>query len=181
MKQYSVNGKPVKIWTSEEISFLKENFPHKGIEFCSQALQTPYQTVKWKVDRLKLCKIYPERIDMNKIFTPHGVYLLGFLWADGHVHKRAYDISCTVSIKDGLCLRNVFGSIGTWHIRDFKLKRGQTYTRFSVYSKALHLFLRENEFLEEVISNNNSSFVISPPQGISFTSLAAITFNLSRV
>jgi len=110
----------VKHWKEEEIQFLKINYPLKGVKFCSDKLNKSYDKIYSKVAKLKL-KVNKEtklinrvqrdnntRYEYSQFFDckiPEFCYLLGYLWADGHIHKSG--ISMEINKDDALIVKSI--------------------------------------------------------------------------
>lgn len=104
-----------KRWEDFEVNFLKENYPLKGANFCSEKLKISLGRVKRKIQYLKLTlntdikkeffmkgrkKMLKTKLknrdefikntDWNNflILNDETIYLLGYIWADGHISKR---------------------------------------------------------------------------------------------
>lgn len=169
-------------YTSEEIQFLKENYPSKGASFCAEHLKRPISSIHHKVSRLdigfnvekfyttedleiikryyveygaKFCQKYVsltydqitglannilglkrnrESINWNTLNTrtlnrdvlsinldnillnPKACYILGILWADGHINKKGHDISICLVEDDMKYIEHLFDEIGIWNV-----------------------------------------------------------------
>lgn len=95
-------------WTTEEIEFLKENYPDKGAAFCAEKLGRRYENI---IAMARYRGIYRNRkhpVDegfFDKIDTELKAYLLGFLLADGNICNGR--LSIRLGLKDESFLREL--------------------------------------------------------------------------
>lgn len=157
-----------RIWTKEEINFLKENYPLYGAKFCSEKLK---RTIRAVQSRCSLQKIKPlkETITRNNrqaqleynenrpnsdfninvdqflnIQTPEVAYFLGFLWADGYMVRQ--EIRLSIVSKDMYTIKPVLDKLGKWNYSERKSEgRKPTCTAFT-NNRKLFEFLEDNDF-----------------------------------
>jgi hypothetical protein len=161
-----------KLWSTEEIEFLKQNYPTYGKEYCSKKLNRDGSSVFKKASRLKL-KVNPEvKLNNNKnaqlsfqnkrandnfninveqfinIEKPEVAYILGFLWADGYIVRNEIRLEI---LKDDLDhIKPILESIGSWtySYRDRTRNGVKTKTsgRAVTSNRKLKDFLIENDY-----------------------------------
>lgn len=136
------------MWTIEEENFLKEFYLDTSAEYCAWALDRRIHSITHKVERLKLKK--PRAlIDVLKfldIQCPKVSYILGLLWADGHVSKDKVVIG--LSKDDMENVEKEFESVGKWaiHIRTPKIKTWKTIKILGSGKMSLVNFFLENDY-----------------------------------
>jgi hypothetical protein len=97
----------------EEQMFLKEHYPLYGEKYCAQHLKRSIHIVRQTVKSLGLHKRVAAAkretsIDLAPILNiekPEIAYLLGFIWADGHVNPR--QASLFIKLEDWLTIKPV--------------------------------------------------------------------------
>jgi hypothetical protein len=133
------------IWTKEKIGFLVENYPTKGGRFCADELNLSIKQIGSKVQKLNLVKDRP--IDLNdfvRVVKPEISYVLGLLWADGHV-KIPYEINLECVSDDMVFFEPIFNSIGKWC--KYERERGhRPQTKLYLSDKNLVKFLLDNDY-----------------------------------
>jgi hypothetical protein len=157
-----------KLWTVEEIEFLKEFYPIKGCSYCAEKLGRTKGSV---ATRCRLNNIYAnldtrianQKISYNKfqenrsndtfnvnveqfldIKKPDIAYFLGFLWADGHIIRNEIRLEIVKTDMDNI--KNILDVIGKWNYQVRNRKDRQTITRASTNNKRLYNFLCENDY-----------------------------------
>lgn len=143
-------------FTKAETDFLVENFVELGPKKCAIHLgrNWPYvakksyslglkrhQSNQWKLDKSK------QQIDMSfftNIQDPVICYILGFIWADGHVSKKKNRISVGISKKDFQDINGCLLKKIPFHIH-FMKRNGNPV--FYINDLQLHSFLKENDYL----------------------------------
>lgn len=146
-----------KLMGSEELSKLLPRFTIGQIRSCKERLGllinksslTDVKKAMWdKI--LSKRKGYDNFVDgFRDCKTPEHAYILGFLWADGHVEKRNSRVECSIAIEDGKALENVFMTTGKWltYTKFPKNPRAKEVMIFAVSNKYFHSFLRENDYM----------------------------------
>lgn len=124
-------------WTPTEEKFLKKNYLKYGTKYCSDYLNKSYKSIGKKVFTMKLGgmrKIYNNikhhsyyKVNSNmflKITKPEIAYILGIIYADGHLKKESNEISLTCIKKDIDEIKWMFDITGDWSYNTFKKKEG---------------------------------------------------------
>lgn len=88
---------------------------------------------------------------------PESAYLLGFLWADGHINKKTNEITLEIKTEDYLDILDCLNIVGEWNI--YTRKRGQWKEVTKIYTsdKKLKCFLSDNDY----INKNNPNLILS--------------------
>jgi len=67
-----------KLWSKEELEFLKKNYKRWGIEYCAKKLQRSAGTVRWRSNQMGLhvrtAHWSPKELDVLKAAWPHASY-----------------------------------------------------------------------------------------------------------
>ncbi len=157
-------------YTKEENNFLKENYKNLGMEECCKILKKTHGQIKGKIYRMKLTltsekflnikresqkkiKYPPPTINVEQfldIKTPEVAYILGLLWADGHVQQKdkhnVVSISC--QIEDFKIFEKILKKIGDWRIYYFppRKKTWKATGWACTHNKPLVNFLLDNDY-----------------------------------
>lgn len=85
---------------------------------------------------------------MTTIFTQEKtIYILGFLWGDGHLVKPGRSVSLEIQVADGVELKPVLGSSGKWR------SRIRSRNRYGVKMKdSMGFFCNDKDFYELLLS-----------------------------
>ncbi len=139
-----------KPYSTKETNFIIENYPKYGVEYCIKQTGRTRSAIFSKVSKLGL-KYHTSFIDLKKILSPVGYYLLGFLWADGNLKKDSPIVRCSIVEKDGDVLKDIFNQVGLWKIKikPASIKNGvsrQSQVNFYVYDFYFYNFLKDNDF-----------------------------------
>lgn len=89
----------------------------------------------------------------NKYFC----YLLGIIWADGHLEKNTNRVSISLIDLDIIDIEYIFHKVGKWN-RDFCNNEKRNYKnqiRLSISDKYFYDFLSDNDFKEKSIKSPN--------------------------
>ena len=91
----------------------------------------------------------------TKDFTPESVYILGLLWADGHINKKSNSISIECNRDDIDFFYSVFKETGEYNLyyRHRKNRKEQGVINCSSYE--LSNFLKENNYMEKSLLSPN--------------------------
>ena len=121
-------------WTTEEIDFLKVNYPKHGVNYCVDKLGYTKSKIQNKTYELNIklepetksiilskqtikCNINPDLF--HNIKTKEISYLLGLIWADGFLNpsKNGYNhnLGFTMVKEDIDVIKPVLDSIGKWN------------------------------------------------------------------
>jgi Ca2+-binding EF-hand superfamily protein len=151
----------IKYYSTEEIEFIKENFPKFGAKYCSKELNRTQHAILGKAHSLGIkltseqkTKIFSERdrskikkIDLDQftnINTPEVAYFLGYLWADGYIYNKNghYHVALCVKNEDYQAIKSHLDKIGKFNfILD---KKGIANAK--IHNKELVEFLRSLDF-----------------------------------
>jgi len=124
----------MKVWNSDRIKFLVENYANKGVTYCSRELGLSKCSIQHKAVRLKLRvsketkslllrghspKYRPEYCHVKASYfinpqTPEAAYILGFIWADGYLVKGRKEIRIEILKSDFLTISHLFLPSGKW-------------------------------------------------------------------
>jgi hypothetical protein len=157
-----------KQFTTEEINFLKKQYPILGRKECAKILKRSENSIKNKVQELKikvLPKIRsekqreiclkrdytkkPEEYNVNsnyftKELTPETVYILGFLWADGYIRNDTIRLELIKEDVDDI--KELFDSTGKWNYYTRKRKNRKEQAILHTNNKLIASFLKEKGY-----------------------------------
>ncbi|MEK6884128.1 MAG: hypothetical protein AABY22_31150, partial [Nanoarchaeota archaeon] len=147
-------------WQEHEIQFLRDHYPENGVNFCVGKLNRSRPSILNKCFELKIQWIVKNKsfIDLNKFDTPKFAYLLGFLWADGHVQKKRPIVMLSIQEKDEKEIKELLEYSGEWKYHYNNKKNGKRYFSAAVYDVFFYKKLKELGFIEK--SNSNFSKVL---------------------
>jgi hypothetical protein len=159
------------LWTQEEIDFLKENYPTKGGEYCTEkldrtkgAVMTRARMIGVKVNKETISelsraaqkKIQDKRPNSDfkvnveqflNINKPEVAYFLGYFWADGYLLTSRNELRFEIATEDMDMIKNVMDSLGEWNYnyrqRDIKYKK---LTSAITSNAKLTNFMVENDY-----------------------------------
>lgn len=131
-------------WTKEQEDFLKENYSNRGAKYCAKNLNRKRPAIVARANKLGLkvnqkvinkilsktrinwennrnynsYKVNPKQF--LKIESPEVSYLLGLIWADGHINYANNNTKTPIikhnSIEeDNKCFLPIFKSTGNWN------------------------------------------------------------------
>jgi len=127
-------------FTITEKQYLIENYSKIGATHCAKNLGRSRlgivknaKKLNLTLDRSEICKyvfqkeyedfnVNPRPFIESNCMTPIHAYLLGLIWADGHISKNGYTISVRFVENDGEDLLSVFYKCGNWNIYKTKPK-----------------------------------------------------------
>ena len=137
--------------SSLELTFLQENFPSRGLEFCAESLSRPASFIKGCVRRNKIVlnkharylSRFQNFVPLENFLNPNPqtAYLLGFLWGDGYLLEKDWRIQCSIVSDDADMLRPIFLSSGRWKEYYRRRKHWKPVTAFHTNNKYLFEFL----------------------------------------
>ncbi len=161
-------------FSEEEIEFIKVNYPLIGMSKCAKKLGRKYYTVKkaaWKYLGIKPTramtiklsiterdKNYVPKIPLAQFLNvekPEIAYVLGLLWADGHLSndKNHRGISISLIKEDFVKIMWIFDKIGAWSKRDKFPKLNGKFTKpalvVSSYGKPITNYLLSKDYKEK--------------------------------
>lgn len=157
-----------KIWTQEEIDFLKENYPSFGAKFCAEKLN---RTAKAVQNKCSFLKVKPTKITLKKIKreaqlkyneerpnadfnvnieqfldirTSEVAYFLGFLWADGYIVRQ--EVRLSILTVDMNVIKPTLDKLGKWNYNERIRNGGNPICTAFTNNKKLFDFLVDNDF-----------------------------------
>ena len=136
-------------WTEDEINFLIKEYPLTDRYYCSNVLNIPVEQIVYKIRVLNIKKEKSlNYLEFENITNSYVAYVLGFMWADGHVSNdgRHFNIG---GVKEDIDeIENLFFKIGNWgkSIQD-RSKRGWKTAKYLIGSnKEIYNFLIEHDY-----------------------------------
>lgn len=156
-----------EIWCDTDLKFLKDNYEKYGVNYCVEKLKVNRRRIISKANSLGLkTNIVIKSENKNKLkvnydlfnnnFTKESVYILGLLWADGHVRKenKTTSISCIESDINEVI--PIFLKTGNWMISNsikkyFNNNQVKTQKKISTTTWGLFNILEKYGFLNKSI------------------------------
>lgn len=153
-------------YKNDEINFLIEHYPVKGIKFCSEYLHRPPSSIQSKCQKLKLkvTRNWRREIGLKNIKTindvynvyanqfispknPIIIYILGLLWADGHI-SPPYGICLSTTYPDADYFIPLFLKTGKWKSYSWKPYKNtwKPPCKISTSNRPLVEFLIKNDY-----------------------------------
>ena len=142
-----------KDWTIEELEFMNNNYPSNGTLYCSTRLGRSITSTKYAVNKLKLMLNWGIRAKIQidakskkfedysvnptpflNINTPEVAYMLGLLWADGHVQYSSH-LGCVelgTTYPDSDVFVPIFLDYGKWSVTTHKPKNSKHKLRYRI-------------------------------------------------
>jgi len=123
--------KSKNLWLDVEIKFLKDNYQEFGSEYCAEKLNKSRKQIVSKANLIGLKtnvivrgenkgkNIVNYRL-FSKDFTKESVYILGLLWADGHIRPDKHLTTINAIKSDLDCVLPVFMKTGDWLYSEVK-------------------------------------------------------------
>jgi hypothetical protein len=151
--------KRAKIYSKDQIKWLSENFPTKDLDECAQYLNCTLNSLRSLAQRngfkRKRTDYGEEDINKFSLNDPYFVYLLGFLWADGHLGQQRNLLNCgtTIQEEDGKVLLDIFNKFKIFTTKYYKSKKVNKkdvvcfYTRNQTFCKLLYSYGYKNKSL----------------------------------
>lgn len=152
-----------EIWSDSDLKWLTNNYEEYGVDYCVDALKSNRRRIIYKANSIGLkTKVFVKSESKNKPkviyqlfnsdFTKESVYILGLLWADGHVRKenKTTSISCIQSdIEEVIPL---FLKTGDWLIskplkKFFNDNEVKTQKKISTTTWGLYEILKDYGYL----------------------------------
>lgn len=153
----------------KQVSFLKENYPHLGRTLSAEKLnvsvsrvhylcekhkikmnKTDYSRVHGEAQKRRFERESQEKTILNSFIsemTDKKAYLLGFLWADGHICKFNKTIKIEIREDDGENLKELFTSLINWKISKRQKETSKNKSMiFAFYDRPFSDFLKQNDY-----------------------------------
>lgn len=180
----NINTKKINSYSDNEIKFLIENYGVKGGEYCAKKLNRTKKSIYKKAFELNLKvnnSVKYQNISNKRKFNNYmkynvdsivqvnskfSSYILGYLWADGHIRKdRTHLTTINLIEEDAIFLYKILSNISNcWNIGNSfekywtdkfgNIKKGKNQRTIISYSQELFNFLFENDYG----SKSNKSF-----------------------
>ena len=154
-------------WTTEEIEFLKVNYPKHGVNYCVDKLGYTKSKIQNKTYELNIkleseiksiilskpttkCNINPDLF--HNIKTKEITYLLGLIWADGFLNPSKngdnHNLGFTMVKEDIDVIKPVLDSIGKWNYYERKqpVDTWKQSVNVITNNKRIYKFLIENDY-----------------------------------
>lgn len=165
IKDSNLNLKSKKIWLDYDLDFLKNNYKKYGVDYCVEKLNMDRRRIINKANSLNLkTDVFIKSESKNKklvnyklfndIFTKESAYVLGLLWADGHLREenKTTSISCVQSDIEEVI--PIFLKTGDWLIskplkKYFKGNEVKTQKKIHTTTWGLYETLKEYGFLNK--------------------------------
>jgi len=155
---YKTNMPAKSIFSEEQDNFLRTHYESHGGLFCAESLGFTKRQIYARARNLHInvchakrsqdsreraSRYRPELCGVNadlflNVCTREHAYLLGFIWADGHLHKHSYCISLNFLESDYQTIEHVIKSTGSWNTRFVSSKQRQTQACLRTSNKLLH-------------------------------------------
>jgi hypothetical protein len=136
-------------WLTSEIEFLINAYPINTRQYCVDKLGISLEEIVYKIRKLKLKKNKSLNYsEFNNITNSYTAYVLGFMWADGHVRDdgRHFNVG---GIKEDIDeIEPIFTKVGNWgkSVQD-RSKNGWKTAKYLIGSnKEIYNFLIENDY-----------------------------------
>jgi hypothetical protein len=168
----------MKKWTNEEVEFLLSNYITKGVKYCADNLNRSDKSIQRKASKngLKVDsetikslrsdyvkKSWLKRTDsennlsnilnvsINDIYNnPTFLYILGYIWGDGHIHNggigKVNSVSLEIVKDDGLDIYDKMLSVIKWNVAYRKRNNRREQISFSICNRILIEYLVSLEF-----------------------------------
>jgi hypothetical protein len=170
-------------WTTEEETFLKNNYSKHGINYCINNLNRSRKSIfskcnllqlklnenlKFKINKESRKKSNNNKIDYLQFLNINKKeisYILGFIWADGFIYyeptkkyKTKYIIGVHINSNDIDTIYPIFKTTGDWKLYQYKRfdKRTQKYYETSyiqICSENIVKFLIDNDYDKKSLVN----------------------------
>ncbi len=148
-----------KKWSETETNMLKKYYPTHDVLYCANLLNKTKLQVYTKAYRLKLIN---HKIELSKIkdikpfyqtefVNSYSAYILGFLWADGHLDKNKKRLVLGINIIDGKELLIIFNHLRGWTVQERSMAKYNWKDKiiFTIHNPILHSELKKLGFLDK--------------------------------
>lgn len=151
-------GLPKSQCPDKYISFLRDNYSILGARKCAEKLGLSYASIGQYAHRLGITLSSPDRSEITSKFdstlfttvrTPEIAYILGFIYADGHVEKSNHTskrVSFCMITSDFNDIQDSIKKSGNWHIRHTHVQNRKPQTIVRIGNHNLWSFLVENDY-----------------------------------
>lgn len=136
-------------WSEDEIKFLINEYPKNDRYHCSDVLGIPVEQIVYKIRVLKLKKEKSLNYsEFEKITNSYTAYVLGFIWADGHISNDGRHFNVGGVKEDIDEIENLFFKLGNWgkSIQDRSKYGWKTAVYLKGSNKEIYDFLIEYDF-----------------------------------
>jgi hypothetical protein len=131
-------------------------YPDFGTTDISKMLKTRQTTIKKIIDDNNFKLIKNRRINIDDFYNIQKKeisYLLGLIWADGHLSKRDNTLSIECVSDDMIYFKETLDKVGRWSYhnrrRNDNTRNTRPVTNAYICDSLLHKFLEENDYLEK--------------------------------
>jgi hypothetical protein len=140
--------------TNDDIEYVITHGPLIGITAASRNRGHEPQSLIYHLHKLGLtitrnAQSYRVNADLFcNITSPEVAYVLGLLWADGHVRKTYYEIVIEADATDLAEIRWVFDRLGDWD-HSIRVRKGRTkaVAKLRTSNPLIHSLLKETDYL----------------------------------
>lgn len=157
-----------KIWTQENIDFLKNFYPEKGAIYCAEKLNRGIPAIYSRCSMLKIRPTleYLKESRRNRVLKyndnrpnsdfkvnldqflniekPEVAYILGYLWADGYIVRN--EIRLEILKTDMDTIKSVLLELGDWNFQERVRDNNKPITRAATNNRKLVDFLIDNDY-----------------------------------
>ena len=136
-------------WTEDEINFLTKHYPLTDRYHCSDVLGIPVEQIVYKIRVLNLKKEKTLNYsEFKNISNSYVAYILGFMWADGHVTNDGRHFNVGGVKEDIDEIESLFFKLGNWgkSIQDRSKNGWKTAVYLIGSNKEIYNFLIENDY-----------------------------------
>lgn len=142
----------VSMYTPQESEFVLSNLKNLSIHQMAQALHKERKSLFTFLRNRKISiEDYPNLMDVpldtfRNVTLPETAYLLGFIWADGHIHIPSGGIIIDCVKEDMDALEGVFDKTGVWRKHQMNRKDKRTSRIFRTYNRSLANYLCSKDY-----------------------------------
>lgn len=147
LSRLNITNRP---WSDDMVKFVVKYYPEKGLRFCAENLNLTIQQVNSKVHNLKLIR-KRKKININDYNSKYGSYLLGFLWADGHIYKNSNTIMLTINEDDGKNISDIFNILTGWTEYNYSREKygWKNVISYTITDKYFNQFLTKMDYTKK--------------------------------
>lgn len=165
----------------ELIEQVKVLYPDFGTADIAKMLRVRQTTIKKIIDDNNFKLIKNRRINIEDFYNIEKkeiVYLLGLIWADGHLSKSNNTLSIECVSDDMLNFKETLDRVGRWSYhhrnRDRNGVKCKSLTNAYICDSLLHNFLEENDYLEKSTKSPTKILSKIPKELISYFLLGMV-------